>query len=76
MTTSRHWHCCNQDGPELIGLIRGVSPESPVIVISGGGPRGDHNMPIVAKHRGAQKVLAKPVSTGALLGAIDALPWE
>jgi CheY-like chemotaxis protein len=59
-----------EDGLELIGQLRRVTPKVPIIAISGGGSARDGSSLRVASLLGADEVLEKPFSPDDLAAAI------
>jgi YesN/AraC family two-component response regulator len=62
-----------KEGLELMKEMRRMVPSSKIIVISGGGRVNPKDYLRMAKHLGASRVLAKPISRDALIGAVNEL---
>ena len=62
-----------QDGIETIRQIREFSPDTPILVMSGGGSRGSSDALADAERVGAQAVLQKPFSPDELERLVAAL---
>jgi len=65
-----------QDGLEIIPLLRRLNPTAKILAISGGDGRGHCDLLRVAQLLGAQLTLHKPVRRQALLEAVRALLQE
>lgn len=61
-----------RDGFVAIGEIRNHRPETPILVVTGGGPSGPDKLIHRAKEMGAAAALKKPVDRGDLLAAVEA----
>lgn len=55
------------EGFETIMEVRKITPDLPIIVVSGGGRVGASDYLSMAKSMGAQSTMSKPVSPAALL---------
>jgi len=64
------------DGLELVQTIRQISPDLPIIAISGGMQTAAMNFLPLAEKFGACKVFEKPVGLAKLLGAVEDLLAE
>ena len=60
------------DGFQTLKTLRGLLPDVPVVMISGGGQGLGACLPM-ATRLGAEAVLQKPVTSAALLAAVDSL---
>ena len=60
------------DGFQTLKTLRGIVPDVPVVMISGGGQGLGACLPM-ATRLGAEAVLQKPVTSAALLAAVDSL---
>jgi YesN/AraC family two-component response regulator len=60
-----------KEGLEVVKEMRRMIPASKIIAISGGGRVNPTDYLRMAKFLGAAKVLAKPISSDALIGAIN-----
>ena len=60
------------DGFQTLKTLRGLLPEVPVVMISGGGQGLGTCLPM-ATRLGAEAVLQKPVTSAALLAAVESL---
>jgi len=63
----------DKDGIETIMELRRDLPEVKIIAISGGGLAGPESYLELARHLGARRVFAKPVSSTDLLSAVREL---
>lgn len=61
------------DGVELIGALRGLKPDLPIIAMSGRPSMGGLDLLGLASALGAQSALLKPFSTDDLADAVAAL---
>jgi CheY-like chemotaxis protein len=60
------------DGFQTLKTLRGLLPDVPVVMISGGGQGLGACLPM-ATRLGAEAVLQKPITSAALLAAVDSL---
>ena len=60
----------NQEGIETIRYLRQLSPDVPIIAISGGGHMEADNVLDLARKFGARRVLCKPFRRKELLAAV------
>lgn len=63
----------DREGLETLASVRRNHPQMKVIVISGGGSRGDLDILKTARKLGAHLVLPKPILRAELLAAVVAL---
>lgn len=62
----------NREGAEMIGEMRRLAPDLPIIAMSGGGSRGGEMFLTLAERLGASATLSKPIRQADLLAAVDA----
>jgi CheY-like chemotaxis protein len=61
----------DRDGLEIVIALRRIYPALPVLVVSGGGRRGNLDFLTMAENLGATATLAKPFNAADLLTLID-----
>ncbi len=60
-----------QEGIQTITQIRGLAPDAKIIAISGGGRIGNTDFLKIARHLGANDVIAKPFDPDDLVSRVD-----
>ena len=64
-----------QEGVETINELRKLSPDLPIIAISGGGRAGSMSFLKIAERFGANRTIAKPFAASVIMAAFnDLLP--